>query len=144
VNHVTEIFLSTEHDILTGKQDRSLIDLIPSNVSGPLNDLLGISIEDVYRSRNVLQIEAAGFNVVAELLEIFINAVNDHHEFGKDLKKTRPYSDKIVRLFPKQFLQEDDQNYYLRLLRVCEFVAGMTDTYAVSLYRRLKGIELPG
>ncbi|HTL82428.1 MAG TPA: deoxyguanosinetriphosphate triphosphohydrolase, partial [Bacteroidia bacterium] len=91
----------------------------------------------------VLQIEVAGFNVVGELLDIFISAVNDDIDHGKELRKKRPYSDKVIRLFPKQFLQADKDNVYLRLLRVSEFVAGMTDTYAVSLYRRLKGIELP-
>jgi dGTP triphosphohydrolase len=32
---------------------------------------------------------------------------------------------------------------YERILQVCEFVAGMTDSYAVMLYKRLQGIELP-
>jgi dGTPase len=29
-------------------------------------------------------------------------------------------------------------------LQVADMIAGMTDSYAVSAYRRLKGIELPG
>ena len=33
---------------------------------------------------------------------------------------------------------------YLRLLQVADMIAGMTDSHAVSAYRRLKGIELPG
>ncbi|MFM2018971.1 MAG: dGTP triphosphohydrolase, partial [Bacteroidota bacterium] len=124
------------------KLDASLIDLLPESISEPLNQILMLSVERVYRSKNVLEIEIAGFNVVGELLDAFINAVNDYHTFGKNLKKERPYSDKLVRLFPKQFLIESD-DHYLRTLRVCEFVAGMTDSYAVTLFRRIKGIELP-
>lgn len=136
------IFLDNEDALLNGKLDASLIDLLPESISEPLNQILMLSVERVYRSKNVLEIEIAGFNVVGELLDAFINAVNDYHTFGKNLKKERPYSDKLVRLFPKQFLIESD-DHYLRTLRVCEFVAGMTDSYAVTLFRRIKGIELP-
>lgn len=138
----SSIFLEREGELLNGDLDTSLIDLIPEEISRPLNEILMLSIEHVYRSKNVLEIEVAGFNVVAEILDTFITAVNEYHAFGKDLKKQRPYSDKLIRLFPKQFLT-GSEDQYLRILRVCEFVAGMTDTYAVSLFRRIKGIELP-
>lgn len=142
INAASGIFLDNEEALLNGKLDASLIDLLPESISEPLNQILMLSVERVYRSKNVLEIEIAGFNVVGELLDAFINAVNDYHTFGKNLKKERPYSDKLVRLFPKQFLIESD-DHYLRTLRVCEFVAGMTDSYAVTLFRRIKGIELP-
>lgn len=142
INAASGIFLDNEEALLNGKLDASLIDLLPESISKPLNQILMLSVERVYRSKNVLEIEIAGFNVVGELLDAFINAVNDYHTFGKNLKKERPYSDKLVRLFPKQFLIESD-DHYLRTLRVCEFVAGMTDSYAVTLFRRIKGIELP-
>ncbi len=142
INAASGIFLDNEEALLNGKLDASLIDLLPESISEPLNQILMLSVERVYRSKNVLKIEIAGFNVVGELLDAFINAVNDYHTFGKNLKKERPYSDKLVRLFPKQFLIESD-DHYLRTLRVCEFVAGMTDSYAVTLFRRIKGIELP-
>lgn len=142
INSTSELFLSHESEYLNGDKDISLVDLLPENISNPLNEILKLSIELVYRSKNVIQIEVAGFNVVAELLDTFINAVNDYHTFGDKIKKERPYSDKLIRLFPKQFLTGSDDQY-LRILRVCEFVAGMTDTYAVSLFRRIKGIELP-
>ena len=33
---------------------------------------------------------------------------------------------------------------YTRLLLLTDFVAGMTDSYAVSLYKKVTGISLPG
>jgi dGTPase len=142
----TKIFLDAESQILTGKFDQSLVDMLDKSISDPLNAILKISREKVYRSKIVLQIEAAGFNVVAELLDVFITAVNDYHNCKKDLKdlrKKRPYSEKVISLLPQQFLQNNTDDLYLRILSMCEFVAGMTDTYAVTFYRRLKGIELP-
>ena len=45
-----------------------------------------------------------------------------------------------------QFLGHDgepDADPYVRLLQVADFVAGMTDSYAVDMYRKLKGFALP-
>lgn len=44
----------------------------------------------IYQSKQVLEIEAAGFTIVAELLDLFITAVNDFHIHGKDLRKNAP------------------------------------------------------
>lgn len=142
INACTDLFLAKEKEILAGKFDSSLVDVLDKSIADPLNEILKISIEKVYRSKTVLQIEAAGFSVVAELLDIFIKAVNDHHEFKDKLRKSRPYSEKVISLLPAQFILKDSDDQYLRILKVCQFVAGMTDTYAVSLFKKLKGIEL--
>jgi dGTPase len=143
INACKEIFLGKEKEICEGKFDSSLVDVLDESIAKPLKEIQKISIAKVYRSKSVLQIEAAGFNVVAELLDIFITAVNDQHIHGKELRKNRPYSEKVISLLPAQFIQNSEGDLYIRILRVCEFVAGMTDSYAVTLYRRLKGIELP-
>ena len=36
------------------------------------------------------------------------------------------------------------EGLYPRLLSLTDFVAGMTDSYAVSLYKKVTGISLPG
>jgi dGTPase len=137
----TELFLAKEKEMLNGKFDASLVDILDPSIANPLEDIRQISIKNVYRSKTVLQIEAAGFNVVAELLDLFITAVNDQHIHGKELRKKRPYSEKVISLLPQQFIYSGE-DLYLRILKVCQFVAGMTDSYAVSLFKKLKGIEL--
>jgi dGTPase len=143
INTCSDLFLEHEQEMLTGKFDRSLIDLLPEAMQVPLNQLLELSINHVYRSKSVLQIEAAGFEIVGELLDRFVRAGMDLKIRGKDLKKAKPYSDKLIRLMPPQFIKPADATDYSRILGVCEFVAGMTDSYALSLYRKLKGIDLP-
>ena len=52
----------------------------------------------------------------------------------------------LLKLLPAQFLGhagEPDPDPYVRLLQVADFVAGMTDSYAVDMYRKLKGYALP-
>jgi dGTPase len=53
----------------------------------------------------------------------------------------------MLQLVPKQFLGADrlpSAEPYLRLLKMIDFVSGMTDSYAVSLYKKVRGISLPG
>jgi dGTPase len=53
----------------------------------------------------------------------------------------------IIRLIPEQFLGDGRApaaDPYTRLLRLTDFVAGMTDSFAVSLYKKITGISLPG
>jgi|WetSurMetagenome_2_1015567.scaffolds.fasta_scaffold15751_2 dGTPase len=144
INECSGIFLDVEKNILNGKFDESLIDKIKSK--NILYNIENISIEKVYKSTNVIQIETAGFKVVGGLLEMFIEAVNDLNEFRdkKKLSKEKPLSRNLIDLMPEQFLTDNKQGeeLYERILQVCEFVAGMTDSYAVMLYKRLQGIEL--
>jgi dGTPase len=37
-----------------------------------------------------------------------------------------------------------DSDPYVRLMRILDFVSGMTDRYAVTLYKKVRGISLPG
>jgi len=75
------------------------------------------------------------------LLDIFINAVNEAAEGKKSFR-----NDSLLKLVPGQFLHtagNSPDDLYKRLLKITDFVSGMTDSYAVSLFRKLKGISLP-
>ena len=55
-------------------------------------------------------------------------------------------SRRIAALLPdlEQHLADEEwcRNGYRRLLTVLDYVSGMTDSYAVSLYQKLKGISI--
>ncbi|HNM82217.1 MAG TPA: hypothetical protein PKL28_14265, partial [Rhodocyclaceae bacterium] len=98
--------------------------------------------ETIYVARPALEIETAGFEVLGGLLELFTRAV----EAGAGAERMTTRERMLLRLLPDQFLGHDgepDADPYVRLLQVADFVAGMTDSYAVDLYRKLKGIDLP-
>lgn len=145
INECSEIFLDNEKNILNGKFDRQLIDEIL--LKDVLFNIEKKSIEKVYKSKSVVQIEVAGFKVVGGLLDMFIEAVNDLNKYRdrKRFGKEKPLSRNLIDLLPEQFLTDNkpDNNLYERILQICEFVAGMTDSYAVSLFKKLQGIELP-
>lgn len=139
VKSLSDAFVDEEKNILSGRLDKDLISLIP--VSESLEEIKRVSVENIYAMRGVVEREAAGFEVLGGLLDTFISAVN---EFAED--KISPKNKTIIKLLPKQFLGDDgkpDTDIYLRLLKITDFVSGMTDSYAVSLFRKIKGISLP-
>jgi dGTPase len=50
----------------------------------------------------------------------------------------------VFALLPHRISEDIPDDLYLRLLRIIDFVSGMTDSFAVSLFRKIKGISLPG
>jgi dGTPase len=84
----------------------------------------------------VLEIEAAGFEILGGLLNKVVPAL-----FTPGADRS-PVQKKIAEIVPKQFSQGASQ--YQRLLGATDYISGMTDTFALSMFRRLYGMELPG
>lgn len=93
----------------------------------------------VYKAKPVLQIEACGFEVIGGLLKAFIAAVEDTAKNGK---KAKIRSRTLMGLLPEGSGSLVDKGPYDRALVVTDFVAGMTDSYALELYQRIHGISL--
>jgi len=134
IYEAVELFIREEENILNGTFDTSLTAGIPSGKN--LAGLKDFSVNRIYKSRQNLEIEAAGYEVINGLLEVFITALLDH--------KSR-YGRKMIELLPKQYLNREGKPFddpYLNILNVTAFVSGMTDTYAINLYRTIKGLSL--
>jgi len=145
VGDLSGVFLRYEDEILSGSYDHPLIK--ESRFSAAVEAIKEITKERLYKSRSVLEIEAAGFEVLGGLLDLCITAVNDEHDrrCGR-LERSRFHSEKLIELIPEQFIGEGkvpSDDLYMRLMRICEYVAGMTDSFAISLFRKVKGNQLP-
>jgi len=139
VNDIAEAFAENEKRILNGNFNKEFVTVI--NKSNSLKKIEKASILKIYRHRSVVEREAAGYEVLGGLLDTFITAYNEYSE-----NKLSPKNRAIINLIPKRFFYAEKQNpeLYHRLLRIIDFVSGMTDSYAVSIYRKIKGISLPG
>jgi dGTPase len=136
------VFLENEDAILSGQFDDELLENSP--IAHPLQAILKLAKETIYTARPALEIETAGFEVLGALLGLFTNAVEARAGVEDVRFTTRERM--LLKLLPNQFLGhggEPDADPYVRLLQVADFVAGMTDSYAVDMYRKLKGFDLP-
>jgi dGTPase len=132
VEKCTEAFMQKEEAILQGKLNQSLIDILDEHTIACLKKIDDISIRDIYNHKSVIEIEIAGYNVIGGLLDEFVTAV---------LHPSRDKSKKLIQLVPKQFSTQQD-SLYANIQAVVDFIAGMSDLFAVDLYRRIKGITI--
>ena len=137
VNELAKVFLDEEKNILTGKFKNDLISEIKK--AKALIRIKEISINNIYKSRSVIEREVAGYEVLGGLLDTFIGSYNEAFN-----KKVSSKNRSVFELLPGRITEEIPNDLYLRLLRIIDFVSGMTDSFAVSLFRKIKGISLPG
>jgi dGTPase len=142
IEEATEVFLAHERDILAGRFDQPLIDAGPS--CAVWEKIMRRSRKTIYNTARGVEIEAAGFAVLGGLLDDFVASLNDLAAHGK---KAAARSHKLLALVPAQCLARQrtaPRDPYVRLLSMLDFISGMTDTYAVALYRKVRGISLTG
>ena len=137
VKELAKVFLDEEKNILSGKFQNDLLSEIKS--SKALEHIKEVSVGKIYKSISVVEREVAGYEVLGGLLNTFIDSYNEAFE-GKISSKHKS----VFALLPGRITEEIPEDLYQRLLRIIDFVSGMTDSYAVSLYRKIKGISLPG
>ena len=137
VNELAKVFLDEEKNILNGKFENELIGEIKR--ANSLKRIKDISIAKIYKSRSVVEREVAGYEVLGGLLDTFVNSYNEAYE-----RKISSKNRSVFALLPNRISKDIPDDLYLRLLRIIDFVSGMTDSFAVSLFRKIKGISLPG
>lgn len=141
---VTQCFIKNEGAILSGEFNEELIKKIKA---GPaVNKIHEFSRDEIYTARGVVEIEAAGFEVLGGLLEVFLGAVTEAAEKQEIEEKPSDKTKKILQLIPIQFLKAKgkvDDDLYTRIIKITDFVSGMTDSFAVSTFKKIKGISLP-
>lgn len=133
INGCAEVFVRHQEEILQGKFHRSLMDALDADIVNHMKTISKISVAKIYNAPAVVQIEIAGYKVMNSLLEEFIPAY---------LKQDKTVFDKkLVAMIPEQF-HTTNEDTYSKIRAVLDFVSGMTDVYAVDLYRKIKGIEI--
>ena len=140
------VFEEQLDSILDGTFDSSLVQA--SKLADEYNHLEQVVRTSAYENERVLKVEVAGFRTIGGLLDAFVPALLSRRPDKQDLK--------LIALMPISYLQRPGSGMvkdrraalrrlsrYQRILAATDFVSGMTDSYAVELYRNLTGVKLP-
>lgn len=133
VNLCTQIFSEHQEEILSGSFNGSLIDHLPPHEKQAMDTCKKEAVEKVYRHPSVVEIEIAGFKILGTLMHEFIEAVQNPNHY---------YSKLLLPFIPEQFRTPADAPVYNKLLSIVDLVSGMTDVYALELYRKINGMGL--
>ena len=128
-----QVFLDHEDEILSGTFEGSLIDHISEIPHEAYRRCCSISVEHIYRSKPVLDVELSGYQIIQTLMEKFIEAAVHPERF---------YSRQLIDRVSSQYDIGAD-NLETRIMAVIDYISGMTDVYALDEYQKISGISLP-
>lgn len=131
ISESVEVFVHNYDGIMSGEFTGALYKHLPKNLTQSMSMCKKMSIERIYNHRSVVKVQLAGYHVLGTLLEEFVNAV---------INSKSSYSQQLLSLIPKQYVV-DSGELYERIRYVLDFISGMTDIYAVQLYRDIRGID---
>jgi len=134
INACIDVFVREQEQFLKGIFPSALMDALDPDIVAQMKRISTISVAKIYNAPTVVQIEVAGYKVMNALLSEFIPA------YVKTVKSN--YDKKLVALIPQQFYTERTDTY-AKIQAVLDYVSGMTDVYAIDLYRKIKGITIP-
>ncbi|MDE6178898.1 MAG: dNTP triphosphohydrolase [Duncaniella sp.] len=132
VSCCADTFAAHEDEILDGSFECSLIDHIPEREREAYRACEQLSWDKIYCAPDVVELEIAGTRIITFLIHELVTAVTN-----PDLN----YSRLLLSKVPEQY-QTDSADLYGKLLAVLDHISGMTDVYALDLYRRLNGMSL--
>ena len=133
VQECTHAFIENEESILEGNFNGSLIKHISQPLKEAYDKCSEIAVNKIYKSRDVVDIELAGFHVISTLLELMIDAVQSPE---------KAYSQLLINRVSSQY-DINSPTLYGKIQAVLDYISGMTDVYALDLYRKIKGNGLP-
>ena len=123
INDAVSVFIENEEAILQGRFPYALTD--KSKYKAQMDDIIKLSVKNIYQSREVIEKELTGYQIINLLLDKFITAFNNNYE-----GKATNYDKLLMQLLPEKYHIEKD-NLYDRLLHICHFVSMLTDGNAL-------------
>jgi len=128
INDAVRVFIENEEAILKGQFHFALTD--KSKYKAQMDDIIKLSVKNIYQSREVIEKELSGYQIINNLLDKFITAYNNNHE-----GKATNYDKLLLKILPEKHHLEKE-TLYERLLHICHFISMLTDGKAV-LYNKI-------
>ena len=129
INDAVKVFIENEEAILEGKFPYALTD--KSKYKAQMDDIIKLSVKNIYQSREVIEKELTGYQIINTLLDKFITAFNNDFD-----GKASNFDKLVLQLLPEKFKVEKE-NLYDRLLHICHFISLLTDGNAYILYNTI-------
>ncbi|MDE6683005.1 MAG: dNTP triphosphohydrolase, partial [Muribaculaceae bacterium] len=128
-----EAFVENEERILNGEYVGPLTSLMAGRLRDAYSACSKTAWERIYCAPEVVDIELGGNRIITYLMKALMEAV---------IHPERNYSQLLLSIIPNQY-DTRAETLYERIQAVLDHVSGMTDVYALNLYRKLNGHSLP-
>ena len=133
VDECSRVFLENEQGILDGTYNAPLIEQIGKQAKDAYAACSKTAYKKIYRAKEVLDIELAGYHIFSHLIDSLTEAV---------MNQSHAYSKLLLQRIPEQY-DTNAPTTYGKIQCVLDYISGMTDVYALDLYRKITGMSLP-
>ena len=133
VDECSQVFLQNEEGLLEGTFSTPLIKGMGETVAKAYDNCTKVAVQKIYRAKEVLDIELAGYHIFSHLIDSFTEAV---------MSPSHAYSKLLLQRMPEQY-NTNAPDTYGKIQCVLDYISGMTDVYALDLYRKITGMSLP-
>jgi dGTPase len=133
INESVDIFMNNEEEIIKGVFESSLLGR--SKYKAQISDIIKISVENIYESKEVIEKEIAGYNLISVLLESYITAANNTYAGNAN-----SYDKLILNLLPDT-VDINKPELYSRILEICHYIASFSDSQALLIYKKITANE---
>ena len=138
IDSVVQTFLDNKDVIMAGQFPESLI--ARCKYSKEAEDITNTCKEKVYNEINKIQLEAAGFNVIMGLMDMFGEMIVQYIGKGGRLNELDTKDRNLFYILPSESRNRfNHSNPYSCMLALVDYIAGLTDRFALDLYQRLSG-----
>lgn len=134
INDAVRIFMENETAIMNGEFDVSLMER--SQYKAQIDDIIKISVNKIYQSKEVIEKEIIGYKVIHSLLDAFLTAY-----VNKINANETNYDRLILNLLPQKY-QVEKSELYSQLLNICQFISLLTDGKAIEFYKIVNANKL--
>lgn len=133
VEECSRVFIENEENLLNGSYCRPLIEEISNPAKKAYADCSAMAYKKIYQAHEVVDVELAGYRIFSQLINLLTEAV---------MNRTSSYSKLLLHRIPDQYDTQVPTTYG-KIQCVLDYISGMTDVYALDLYRKITGMSLP-
>ncbi|GAA0716495.1 deoxyguanosinetriphosphate triphosphohydrolase [Aquimarina litoralis] len=134
IQEAANTFITYEEDILSGNFDTALID--KSKYQAQIDDIIKISVANIYQSTEVVEKEIAGYEILATLLDRYCTATNNYNN-----QEASNYDKLILKAEGSNF-DYSHEDLYTRLISISNYVASLTDGNALLKFQKIRGLQV--
>ncbi|MBV7268736.1 deoxyguanosinetriphosphate triphosphohydrolase [Winogradskyella luteola] len=131
IDESASLFMKHEEAILAGRFETALLDV--SQYKAQIKDIIDLSVKNVYRSKDVIDKEISGYEILNQLLNTYGKMAYNYTKGNMS-----SYDKLLFNALPKT-LKFTNDSLYQNLLAVCLYISKLSDTNAMLLHQKLKG-----
>lgn len=137
IEEVARVFTENESALLAGQvpYERDLISLCSDKIRKPLDAAKKLAKDRVYTDHRKMELQIGGYALLGNLLELFCTALKERLSSEKVSYKC----EQVMALLKFEAPKYGDA-LYPSLLKVTDYISGMTDQYASRMARQLSGM----